>query len=55
MYSFRLTRVTISTSMENIKTEILVTCTGLNNCKIISINGTKEDVLEIIHKENIVN
>ena len=33
MYRFRLRSVTISTSMENMDTEILVTCTGLNDCK----------------------
>ena len=33
MYRVRLTNVTISTSMEIMDTEILVTCTGLNNCK----------------------
>ena len=55
MYRFRLTSVTISTSMENMDTEILVTCTGLNNCKKADINGTREDILATIHTENIVN
>ena len=28
------------------------TCTGLNDCKKDDINGTREDILEIIHTEN---
>ena len=52
MRRFRLTSVTISTSMENMDTEILVTCTGLNDCKKANINGTIEDILAIIHTEN---
>ena len=55
MYRFRLTGVTITASMENMDTEILVTCTGLNNCKKTDINGIREDILAIIHTENIVN
>ena len=55
MYRFRLTGVTITASMENMDTEILVTCTGLNNCKKADINGIREDILAIIHTENIVN
>ena len=53
MYRFWLTSVLISTCMENMDMEILVTCTGLNNCKKVDINGTREDILAItIHKEN---
>ena len=33
MYRFRLRSITISRSMENMDTEILVTCTSLNDCK----------------------
>ena len=39
--------------MENMDMEILVMCTGLNNCKKVDINGTREDILATtIHKEN---
>ena len=56
MYRFRLTRVTIrNTSMENMDMEILVTRTGLDDCKKAVINGTTEDILAIIHMESIVN
>ena len=55
IYRFRLTSATISTSMKNMDTEILFTCTGLNDCKKDDINGTREDILTIIHTENIVN
>ena len=55
MCRFRRTRVLTSTRMENMDTEILVTCTGLNHCKKADINGTREDILLIIHTENIVN
>ena len=55
MYRFRLTSITISTSMENLDMEILVTCTGLNDCKKADINANREDILATIHTENIVN
>ena len=55
MYRFRLRSITISTSMENMETEILLAFTDLNNCKKADINGTREDILVIIHTENIVN
>ena len=55
MYRFRLTSVTISTSMENIDEQILVTCVGLNDCKKTDINGIGEDILAIILTENIEN
>ena len=54
MYRFRLTSVTILTSMENLDTEILVMRTGSNDCKKGDINGTIEDLLAITHTENIV-
>ena len=41
--------------MENMDTEILVTRTGLDDCKKADINGTTEDILAIIHMESIVN
>ena len=53
MYRFWLASVPILTCMENMDTEILVTCTGLNNCKKVDINGTREDILATtIHKED---
>ena len=55
MYRFRLTSVKISTSMENMDAEILVTCVGLNNCRKTDINGIGEDILAIILTENIEN
>ena len=55
MYRFRLTSITISTSIENMDTEILVTCAGLNDCKKADINRTREDILAIIHTGKIEN
>ena len=55
MYMIRLTSVAISTSMEKMDMEILITCTGLKDCKKADINGTREDIMAIIHTENIVN
>ena len=55
MYRFRILLVTISTSTTNMKNDILVTCTGLNNCKKGHLNGKQEDILAIIHIENISN
>ena len=55
MYRLMLTSVSISTNMENMDTEILVTCTGLNDCKKADINRTREDILAIIHTGNVVS
>ena len=55
MYRFRLTSITISTGIENMDTEILVTCAGLNDCKKVDINRTREDILAIIHMGKIEN
>ena len=38
--------------MEN---DILVTCTGLTDCKKGDVNGKQEDILAVIHIENILN
>ena len=43
--------VTLSTSMENIGSEILVKCTGLNDGK--NVNGVQENILATIHTEDI--
>ena len=50
MYRSRLTGVTISMDVD-----ILVTCTGLKDCKKADINRTIEHILAIIHTKNIVN
>ena len=50
MYRSRLTGVTISMDVD-----ILVTCTGLEDCKKADINRTIEHILAIIHTKNIVN
>ena len=55
MYRFRILSVTIPTSIANMENDILVTCTGLNDCKKGDINGKQEDLLAIIHIENIPN
>ena len=55
MCKFRLRTIKISTSMENMDMGILFTCTDLSNCKKADINGTREDILVIIHTENIEN
>ena len=55
MYRFRILSVTISTSIINMENDILVTCTGLSNCKKGDVNGKHDDILAIIHIENIPN
>ena len=55
MYRFRILSVTIPTSIANMENDILVTCTGLNDCKKGDVNGKQEDLLAIIHIENIPN
>ena len=49
MYRFRILLVTISTSINNMEN------TGLNNCKKGDVNGKHDDILAIIHIENIPN
>ena len=55
VYRFRLTSVTISTSMKNLNNTILITCVGLNECKKADVNGKEVNVLGVIHTENINN
>ena len=55
MYRFRILSATISTSITNMENDILVTCTGLNECKKGDVNGKQEDILVVIHIENILN
>ena len=49
---FRVTGVTISTSMENMDREILVICTCLNDCKKADINRTREDPGNNTYRKN---
>ena len=46
---------TVERSLTNIEVDILVTCTGLNDCKKVDVNGKQENILAIIHIENIPN
>ena len=55
MYRFRILLVAISTSITNMENDILVTSTGWNDCKKTDVNDKKEDILAIIHIENIWN
>ena len=47
--------VTLSTSIVNLDNYILVTCVGLNECKKADVNGAQENILAIIHTENVAN
>ena len=55
MHRFRILLVAISTSITNMENDILVTSTGWNDCKKTDVNDKKEDILAIIHIENIWN
>ena len=47
--------VTLLTSIGNLDNDILVTCVGLNECKKADVNGVQENILAIIHIENVAN
>ena len=47
--------MTASKSITNMENGILVTCTVLTDCKRDDVNGKQEDILAIIHIENIKN
>ena len=47
--------MTLSTSIVNLDNDILVTCVGLNECKKANVNGVQENILMIIHSENVAN
>ena len=53
IYRLRVISVTLLASMENTGSEILVTCTGLNDSKKADANGIQANILAIIHTENI--
>ena len=53
IYRFRLTSLTISTSMENLNNTILITCVGLNECTKADVNGKEVNVTGVIYTENI--
>ena len=55
IYRFRLTSITISTSMKNLNNTILITCVELNECKKADVNGKEVNVIRVIHTENINN
>ena len=55
IYRFRLTSITVSTSMKNLNNTILITCVGLNECKKADVNGKEVNVLGVIQTENINN
>ena len=42
IYRFKLMGVTLSTSIVNLDSDILVTCVGLNECKKAEVNGVQE-------------
>ena len=54
IYGFCLMSITISPNINSNK-EILVICTGLNDCKHSDMNWYEDKVLTIIHLENISN
>ena len=47
--------MTLLTSIGNLDNDILVTCVGLNECKKADVNGVQENILAIIHIENVAN
>ena len=47
--------VTLLTSIVNLDNHILVTCVGLNKCKKAEVNGVQENILAIMHTENVEN
>lgn len=53
IYRLRVISVTLLASMENTGSEILVTCTGLNDSKKADANGIQANILAIIHSKNI--
>ena len=53
IYRFRLTSITLSTSMKNLNNIILIACVGLNECKKADVNGKEVNVIRVIHTENI--
>ena len=55
IYRFKLTSVTLSTSIVNLDNKILVTCVGLNECKKADVNRVQQNILAIIHTENVAN
>ena len=53
-HRFCLTSITISSSIISINKEMLVTCTDLNDWKHSDTNRYENNVLAIIHSENIL-
>ena len=55
IYRFRILSVTISTTITNTENDILVPCTGLNDCRKADVKSKQENILDIIHIENLLN
>ena len=55
IYRFRLTSITISTSIINLDNTILITCVRLNDCVKADVNEEEKNVMGIIHNENVTN
>ena len=55
IYRFKLMSVTLSTSIVNLDKDMLVMCVGLSKCKKADVNGVQENILAIIHTENVAN
>ena len=55
VYGFKLMSVTLSISIVNLDNNVLVICVGLNECKKADMNGVQENILAIIHTENVAN
>ena len=55
IYKFKITSITLSSNIKNADNEILLTCTGLRDCKKSDTNGHQDNVLAILPLENINN
>ena len=55
IYRFKLMSVTLSTSIVNLDKDTVVMCVGLSECKKADVNGVQENILAIIHTENVAN
>ena len=55
IYRFDLMSMTLSTSIVNLDNNILAMCVGLNKCKKANVNRVQENILAIIHTENVAN
>ena len=51
VYRFKLNSITFSSNITNTDKEILITITGLSNCKKSDTNGEQDSILSIMHIE----